>query len=56
MEDQAKDAALVFGGMRDLLCARDVLTIQILREIKQVPMLQKFPKREGEDERPTRKA
>jgi len=34
MEGQAKDAEVVFGGMRDLLCARAVLTIQIQRERK----------------------
>jgi hypothetical protein len=56
MEDQAKDAELVFGGMRALSCARDVLTIQIPKEIKQVLMGHKFPKRKGVDERPTRRA
>ena len=53
MEDQARNAALVFGGMRGLLCARDALTIQILEEIKQVPMVHKFPKRKSENKRPS---
>ena len=56
MEDQAKNAALVFGGMRGLLCARDALTIQIPEEIKQVLMVHKFPKRKGENKRPSRRA
>ena len=34
MEGQAKDAEVVFGGTRDLLCARGALTIQIQRERK----------------------
>jgi hypothetical protein len=32
MEGRVKDAVVVFGGMRDLLCARDVLTIQTQKE------------------------
>ena len=34
MEGRAKDAAVVFGGTRGLLCARGVLAIQIQRERK----------------------
>jgi hypothetical protein len=56
MEGRAKDAEVVSGGTRDLLCAKGVQTIQILKEIKQVRMFHKFPKRRGEDELPTGRA
>ena len=56
MEGRAKDAEVVFGGTRDLLCARGVPTIQILKEIKQVRMFYQFLGRRGEDELPTGRA
>jgi hypothetical protein len=47
VEGRAKDAAVVFGGVRGLLCARGVLAIQIQRkrrlEVTDVAAREGFP-------------